>query len=52
VVFAELALMQLAAVTKCLGFRESLPDDLRVNLEVQEQALKDMLLLGIARLFD
>lgn len=52
VVLAELALMQLVAVTNRLEERETLADELRVNLEVQEQALKDMLVLGIARLFD
>lgn len=52
VVLAELSLMQLAAVTSRLAERETLEDELRVNLEVQEQALKDMLVLSIARLFD
>lgn len=52
VVLAELALMQLVAVTNRLEERKTLEDELRVNLEVQEQALKDMLVLGIARLFD
>lgn len=52
IVLAELALMQLVAITNRLEERETLADELRVNLEVQEQALKDMLVLGIARLFD
>ncbi|MGJ8621395.1 MAG: hypothetical protein ACSHW1_01370 [Yoonia sp.] len=52
VVLAELALMQLVAVTNRLKERETLADELRLDLEVQEQALKDMLVLGIARLFD
>jgi hypothetical protein len=52
VVLAELALMQLVAIANRLEERETLADELRVNLEVQEQALKDMLVLGIARLFD
>lgn len=52
VVLAELALMQLVAVTERLVERKNLADELRVNLEVQEQALKVMLALGIARMFD
>lgn len=52
VVLAELALLQLVTVTNRLEERDTLADELRVNLEVQEQALKDMLVLGIARLFD
>ena len=52
VVLAELALMQLVEVTKHLEKRETLPVELRANLEVQERALSDMLVLGIARLFD
>lgn len=52
VVFSELALMQLVTVSHSLEEREALKDDLRVNLELQEQALKDMLVLSIARLFD
>ncbi len=52
IVYAELALMQLVAVTKRLDGRDKLEDDLRINLEVQEQALKDMVVLVIARLFD
>lgn len=52
IVYAELALMQLVVVTKRLDRQDKLEDELRVNLEVQKQALTDMLVLGIARLFD
>lgn len=51
-VFAELAAVQLTVIAKRLEKREVLAGDLRVNLEVQEQALRDMLVLSIARLFD
>jgi hypothetical protein len=52
VALAELVLMQFSAVAKHLEDRESLTVALRVNLEVQERVLKDMLVLSIARLFD
>ncbi|OOY26092.1 hypothetical protein BMI91_06860 [Thioclava sediminum] len=51
-VYADLSLMQLRVVSIRLSNRTQLPNELRVNLEVQEQALKDMLVLGLARLFD
>jgi len=52
VVYAELCLMQLMSISAALVDRECMPDELRVNLEIQEQALKDMLILCISRLFD
>lgn len=52
VVFAEVALMQSITVLKALQKRCTLPDDLRFNLEIQERALSDMLVMSLARLFD
>lgn len=52
VVYAHLALMQLVSVMKRLEHRETLEPTLKANLEVQERALSDMLVLGVARLFD